>query len=491
MIKNFATDDHAAVAEAAGGSMFQLFERSDRMTKSASDAISRKDIQDCMPPDDHFGVHMISMGAEEDFGPNRNGDSASRASLRKYHPTFEKFGHVFREHLNRDPITQGVGVVKLARYNERMHRGELFAWISKEKAPEMYKEARAGRELSWSMSMRLPYDRCSCCDNRSRTTSNYCPHLRNSMLRFMPEFKKFAYARNEDDVKFFDISKVKKRADRIATYLGYAFPGDDSMAKAASEGEHVITGSDWATHYGLIIEPVPFAPWEAVTLSKLAAASAFVRNADQPTLELLQRIATRNVPFETLTKLANADFRSVGGELANHGIILDFASFAAMITGHDVATLRKDAAFSEVESDKLPFLMDDMEANEGCECGEEGANAVTPDPYGCSFSPDKDNIDRLIGEVGEDLGMTPEKTTQRALTIVIKQASAPLRERRAGVRFDPFYNALAEAYGHYVVKAAHIAKDVPNINQNTLFRSIAALQFFTCQNTCQGTSHQA
>jgi hypothetical protein len=175
-----------------------------------------------MPPDTHFGVHLISMGAEEDYGANRNQDSASRRALQLYHPTFEKFGHVFREHRNRCPKTEGKGVVKIAKYNDRMHRGELFVWVDKEKAPDMYKTAKEGKELSWSMSMRLPFDRCSCCDNKSRTTANYCGHLRNSMGKWVSEFKKFAYARNEDDVKFFDISEVKRRADRKGEFVDLA-----------------------------------------------------------------------------------------------------------------------------------------------------------------------------------------------------------------------------------------------------------------------------
>lgn len=485
MIKSFATDDHVELATAAGGRVTQLIERdSHGITKSASDAISRSDIQQHMPPDTHFGVHLISMGAEEDYGANRNQDSASRRALQLYHPTFEKFGHVFREHRNRCPKTEGKGVVKIAKYNDRMNRGELFVWVDKEKAPDMYKAAKEGKELSWSMSMRLPYDRCSCCDNKSRTTANYCGHLRNSMGKWVPEFKKFAYARNEDDVKFFDISEVKRRADRIATYLGYTF-SDDAMRKAASEdSDLVIGGVEWGNYNGFV-EPVPFAPWDTVTLEKLAEAEEYIRNASAPELDMLRRIASSRVSQDVLEKLASADFRNVGGELANHGIILDFASFASMVTNESVEDLRKKAEFRDVEGLKLPFLFSDILGQGGCQCGEDVAAAVTPDSYGCSFSPDKDSIDALIGSVGENLGMTPAKTERRAITIVIKQASALVRERNNEVMFDPFFEALSEAYGRYVVKAAHLAKDAPNVKSNILFRAVAALQFFNPENTCQ------
>ena len=301
--------------------------------------------------------------------------------------------------------------------------------------------------------------------------------------------KKFAYARNEDDVKFFDISEVKRRADRIATYLGYAF-SDDTMSKAASE-DVVIGGADWAEFNGFVAEPIPFAPWENVTLEKLAEAESFIRNADEQSLDMLRRIASSRVSQDVLEKLANADFRSVGGELATRGIILDFASFASMVTNESVVDLRKKAEFNDVEGMKLPFLFSDILGQGGCQCGEDAAHAIDPDEYGCAFSPDKDNIDKLINGVGDNLGMTPDKTERRAITIVIKQASDPVRERNAKVVFDPFYEALTEAYGRYVVKAAHLAKDVPGIKSGLMFRAIAALQFFSPQNTCQVHYQQA
>jgi hypothetical protein len=486
MRKEFATDDHGELIDAAGGSAFQFFERSDTMTKSASDAISKKDVEAHMPPDGHFGVHLITMGAEEDFGCNRNCDAASRKSLEKYHPTFEKFGCVFREHKNKCQKTQGIGQIKLARYNDRMHRGELIVWVDKEKAPDMYKEAKAGKELSWSMSMRLPHDRCSCCDHKAKRTTDYCGHLKSAMGKYIPEFRKYAYARNEDDVKFFDISEVKRRADRIATFLGYSF-GPEDMAKAASE-DRIITGAEWAEHYGNF-EPVPFAPWEAETLRKLAAEVQFVKHADQHTLNVLVASLPRALSHRDLEKLAKADFRSVGGELANRGIILDFGSFASIVTGKSVEELRKEAEFRDIEGLKIPELLEGMESNDGCACGDDAANAVTPDTYGCAFSSEKDAIDTLMDDVATNLELKPQAAAERAMTITIKMAALPQLQKTAS--FEPFYDALAESYGHYLVKAAHLAKDAPGVSANMLFRSIAAMQIFQAQKDCQGVQSRA
>lgn len=473
--KSFATDDHAQLLEAAGGCAFTFFEKKSgqgHITKSASEAITRKDIQAHMPPDDQFGVHLITMGAEEAFGANRNGDAASIRSLKSHHPTFEKFGCVFREHRNRDPVSQGVGTVRLARYNPSMHRGELVAWVEKDKAPDMYKKAKAGEELSWSMSMRLPHDECSCCRKKSRTTADYCSHLKNSMLQWVPGFEKFAYARNEDDVKFFDISEVKRRADRIATFLNYSFPGNE-MAKAASEGR-IITGAEWAEQQFGPSRIIPFDPWETLTLEKMAEAEEFVRGASPDAIESLARMAPQDLSRDQVEVLAKGDFRSVGGELAKKAMVINFPTFASLVTGQDPEELEKNAAYTEVVAEKLPTLLSDMFRDGGCCCDSEVADAVSPDEVGCSFSPEKDSIDRLMSETGENLGMDQSGTHGRAMNVtIIKKASvAPVG--KSGRDLDPYYDGLVNAYGRYVVKAAHQAKDLPEVSEPGLFRSLAA-----------------
>lgn len=484
MYKDFATDDQPRVIEANDGRAFHFFERSEKITKSASDAVSREVISRFMPDDHHFGVHLVSMGAEEDYGHNRNADSASRHSLRTYHPTFEKFGHVYREHLNKNPKTQGIGNVVHAAYNERMHRGELLIHINKDKAPDLYKKARARQELSWSMSMRLPFDRCSCCDKKSRDRTQYCGHLKSgSITKYLDAFEKYAYARNEDDVKFFDISEVKRRADRIATYLNYQF-SDGDMAKAAAEGDVVISGADWADFYGRNdTVTVAFTPWESLTLSKLAKAIDFVRQADPDTRDVIAASVPRALSRANIEILAQPDFRSVGGELAKKAMVLSFADFASIITGVSVEELRKKAEFSDVENDKVPGLAGDMEQQDGACCGEALGDMVAPDVCGTSFSPEKDSIDTLIKNVGDDLGMTPSPVTQRTITITIKSAS--LRPKPVVARkFDPYYEGMANAYGFYLVKAAHQVLDNPHVSENLFMRTLAGMQLFPTQKDC-------
>src|SRR5688572_2846735 len=45
-------------------------------------------------------VHLLALGATEDYGANRNGDGFKRAACRKYHDTFAKYARFYRDHQN-------------------------------------------------------------------------------------------------------------------------------------------------------------------------------------------------------------------------------------------------------------------------------------------------------------------------------------------------------------------------------------------------------
>ena len=450
------------------------------MTKSASSVISQQDIQNHMPPHSHFGVHLISMATEEDFGANKNGDSTSRNALDKYHNTFEKYGSVFREHKNRCAKTQGIGQVKLARYNAAQGRGELLIWVDKDKAPDMHKKAKEDKELSWSMSMRLPFDRCSCCDKKSKTVAEYCGHLKRAMLKYVPEFRKIAYARNEDDIKLFDISEVENRAERIATYLKYF--GTDDMAKAASS-DIIIPGAEWGSYqHADLANVVEFDPWHRLTLSKLAAAVDYVRSATPIELQGLAATAPKATGADWRAA-ARADFRDIAGALAKKAMILPFGEFVSMIESKPLADIEADSDFKKVEACELPGLIDSMTESESCGCGPELSNMVSPDDCGGLFSAAKDSIDNMVETVGDNLGMTPQPVRERVITISIKSASLKTSETVE----QSFYKSAATAYGCYLVKAAHLALETPNICERTLLRGIAAMLLVSSE---ENTGHQ-
>jgi hypothetical protein len=467
-------DDHPSVIREAG--YYAKFIDGDAYTtKSASAAFTRKEVDKWKPDKNHFGLHLIAMGSEESVGPNRNGDSWPASALQAYHQTFVKNGCFFREHKNRCQKTQGIGVVKAAAYNEPMSRIELIVWGDKRKAEEEYEMAKAGKEISFSMSARMPYDRCSICDKKSRSQSDYCNDLKENMLQYVPRMKKYAFARNMDDLKFFDISRVGKRADRVATYLRYMF-GDD-MAKAASFGERVITGADWAAmefdgQRGLGSGALrSFTPWEMGTLEKLAAAEAELAETGANHLEVVRRGAPTGIPQHVILAFAQHDLPAVGGELAKRAMILDFKSFASLISGIPVVQLSADDTFNKVACGEMPRLFQSLLSLGGCECGDV-APMVAPDEFGCALVKDRDIIDDLINEVGDNLGMQSGRLLSRANRSCEKSASTVERHATDNAAF---YRRVVDAYGYYVVKAAHIAKDVDGVSTPVLMLAVPAM----------------
>lgn len=215
---------------------------------------------------DEIPVHLIAIGATEDYGPNRNGDGFTRDCCKNYHHTFEKFARFYRDHANKNPA-KSFGIVKASAYHEPMRRIELIVALngSKEAADrnggliadkEMDKLANA-QDIAVSMACKIPFDKCSACGNVAKTRAEYCDSvengghckaggLRHNIGRVM-EDGHILHADNPNP-SFFDISHVFRPADRIAYVSG-------RLEKAASAG--VISGAELAEQLG-VTAPLSF-----------------------------------------------------------------------------------------------------------------------------------------------------------------------------------------------------------------------------------------
>lgn len=209
---------------------------------------------------DEIPVHLIAIGATEDYGPNRNGDGFTRDTCRKDHHTFEKLARFYRDHANKNPA-KSFGVVKASAYHEPMHRIELVVALngSKEAADrnggliadrEMEKLA-SDKDIAVSMACKIPYDTCSSCGNQARTRAEYCDSpengghckaggLKHNMGRVLAD----GHVLHADNTKcaFFDISHVFRPADRIAYVSG-------KLQKAASAS--CVSGVELAEQLGV------------------------------------------------------------------------------------------------------------------------------------------------------------------------------------------------------------------------------------------------
>lgn len=199
---------------------------------------------------DEVPLHIIALGAEEAYGPNRNGDGFPEAACKKYHSTFTKFARFYRNHKNKPELGHPhFGIVKASAYNQPMRRVELLALLNAEKSAcdrnggfvadvELEKLAKDG-DLPVSMACRVPNDECSWCHNQAKTRKEYCTSekcaaggCKDNLTRVVKVGGDMHHLHvHNHQPTWFDISRVFRPADRIAWGASA-----DYLTKAAADG---------------------------------------------------------------------------------------------------------------------------------------------------------------------------------------------------------------------------------------------------------------
>ena len=472
MLKVHYQSDQEELLKACGGVMYQVFE--DRFVKSAaSEVFTKEALRNHAPDKDHFMLHLVAMGDQETYSFNKNGDGFPKSSLEKYANTFVTNGCFFREHRNRDQKAQGIGSVKAAAYSPEMHRVELIVHGHREKAASEYAQAKAGKPLSFSMSCRVPYDECSVCGNKAKKQADYCGHLKEGMLKYNDEFKKYAFAINEHPT-FFDISAVAKPADRIAHYLDYAFPDEDDRVKAASVAR-VITGSEWAEYEGVCVpdRASTWSPEKRYILEKLAKFEKYFNDRELFAKEAheknpLEYFASHVAPYACMDKMSDEAVEALRKvepgelcrELSKRATILPFPEFAAWVYGEPRSTILNNKivkiASSSVSMSILPSIMQSLLSG-----GPSELDGLFDSSCGHGAA-EEDEVQKFMDEAAAKFSIKTEPARQRVIQIItIKMASDNSYPERFVVenldsispREKAEATALAEAYGIYKVAA--------------------------------------
>lgn len=191
-------------------------------------------------------VLVNALGAGEFFGSNINADHFPWNALTHEgddygYKTFLN-AHCFTHHANKDP-SKAIGRPIWSGLNTRMKRVELVIEVNREKAKlegadGIITRIDAGEFPDVSMGARVPYDRCSICDHKSKTRDDYCEHMRPEPEmrgiygpnKILPDGRRiFVY---NDYPRFFDISFVFIGADKTAKV----------MTKLAQKGSQVCLG---------------------------------------------------------------------------------------------------------------------------------------------------------------------------------------------------------------------------------------------------------
>lgn len=214
----------------------------------------------------HTVIHLIAMGASEKYGSNLNGDIFFKAGQRVHFPepkdaphvdvlcgikdrvwTFEKYAKVYRDHKNtkKDKVH---GDVLHAAYNDEQDRAELLISVPHDDPVwrDDVQKMASGEDIPWSMSCKIPFDYCSICGNKAPTSKEYCSHLKENMTALTKSGHRVGMI--NEGMLFFDISRVRVGADRIAYSLlkaaGLVGGYDDERAEHAFEFPLVLRSDD-------------------------------------------------------------------------------------------------------------------------------------------------------------------------------------------------------------------------------------------------------
>lgn len=458
LTKLIYSDANEALVEAAykqGQQMLNIVNCDNGVKQASSNLVSKALLEEYRPTDDHTAcIHLIAMGDAETYGFNRNGDAFPSKSLEKYASTFVTNGNVFREHNNKDPKKR-LGVVKWAGYDpspEGMHRVELIIHLDKDKAEEEYEMAKQGSALNFSMSCRVPNDRCSCCGNEAKRTCDYCDCLKYNMGRWQEKSASYAFAYN-DNPTFFDISIVKHPADRIARHLEYTFK------KSASE-VGTVSGAMLAEMEGVNL--ADFDLDELCMMRKLADAEKYIESIDQATDD--RSYACQSAyPFSMMEKFSKDELdiatSSAAGtlfnQMAKRSCVMSFPAFCQYVL-NDVNA--PDSPLVKKAAIVLPGIFGSM---------LDGMMGVCPltdhfkasSNFMCDRDGKKDDIQDLMDKVEDKFSTEPEKSTQRIVRITIMCGSndsdleGKLKKNASCAVPDSECVKLASLYAQYQTRA--------------------------------------
>jgi hypothetical protein len=352
-------------------------DRADLVKRASSEVLAHLDSLMEKVGQDETLIHLLAVGATEDYGANRNGDGFSRATCEQCHPSFVKFAHFFRNHKNKDPKKSYGRIIKSAFHNP-MKRIELLASLYSTDAAarrhgglvadrEMEKLA-SGKDIPVSMACKVGYDVCSYCGNKAPQVADYCTGthqggmckaggLRDN-IGALVEIDGGIHQLHADNPHpaFFDISHVFRPADRIAYVTG-------ALEKAAAARGGIVKSSELAQQLGITVPcellidgTQPPNVQRMVKLAyKLADIEADIARGDPPlaavnALAFAPSVQGSDVPF-ALPSLFREKFALALRALTDQRICLPLARFIEVTTDHGH---EKAAELAEVVARELP-----------------------------------------------------------------------------------------------------------------------------------------
>lgn len=348
-------------------------------------------------------IHLIGLGAHEVTGPNRNGDTFTAEFLKEAHPTFIKYGALYRNHKNKD-YSKREGEIEKTAFNDDMGRVELLVSANHDKCSDWLSEIERGKRVDFSMGFDCEYDVCSICKNKAPTRKQYCKHVKKAskdsefgMGKILPDGRK-CFVFNPKGV-FNDMSKVGTGADMIAQHLRKVAHLDD-------DADTIIGGAELME---IMFPDVP--------LEKFAAKIAIAEKLSQmekiiPVSGIRHDKNDEEICEKTAAKLREMPSGKMFGELAKIGCLLPLRDLFCLVMGEKFAEIEefvdeaeKVAHLAFTHAASRDQTLRDICSNKTFECEKVASSLL-----------DTDEAESLFLSFGTDYDLAEERLMKRAMT---------------------------------------------------------------------------
>lgn len=444
-------------------------DRTDFVKRASTDILRNiESLRDKVASDETL-IHLLAMGATEDYGANRNGDGFRRCTCQTYHPTFEKYAMFYRNHDNKDPKKSYGRIIKSA-WHDPMKRVELLVALNSNEvaarrnkglvADQEMEKLAAGRDIPVSMACKVAYDICSYCGNKAPSVKDYCTGvyqggmckaggLRDN-IGALVEIDGGIHQLHADNPHptFFDISHVIRPADRIAYVTG-------ALEKTAAVSGRIIKSAELAQQFGISI---PYAlaidgyqPQHVHRLVKLAyqlsdaeptIADGTFNLSDHYATAFKPSVQGMDQPLE-LPPQFREKFSVAMRALADQKICLPLARFIEVVAEQP---FEKAAEIATIVARELPGIysrmITDTELPERVKASQYSPAEVTAPPRFAAWAQ----------KMAEDLSLAESHVQRRVTRAALYQEAGTLRrslghEKIASVNDSA--GRLAEEYALY------------------------------------------
>lgn len=284
----------------------------------------------------------------------------------------------------------------------------------------------------------IKFDRDSITGKLCANSSQYEEHMKKHPGQYIPEYKKYAFVYN-DTPKFFDLSIVKRPAERIAHYLEYKFASDNTKdwLKTASDNNGCIPSVLLAEMEGIkySLETKFASQKKSSLLDQLKQkenefADAIANKSASDSISIYIKGAAIN-SFSKDYELSNEELKSIADskirpesffrELAKRASVLSFNSFVNYI--YPEKDECKDEAIKLASTCMLPCLFNNLE-DTGIDISALEDIFNSGSALDCiADNADADPVQDLMDQVSEKFSLDEDKKEKRIINITIINAN--------------------------------------------------------------------